>query len=238
MFDMSENSVKKQKIAVFDVDGTIFRSSLFIELVKLMITEGVFPKEARMQYEEEYEKWQNREGGYADYINAMIDTFYANIKGVAYGDFRDLSKKVIDMQSKHTYRYSRDLLKKLKEEGYFLLAVSHSPKTILDLFCNEIGFDKSYGVVYEIGAGDKLTGNVVDEHLIFNKANIVKRVLKNENLTLEDSVIVGDTEGDIQMLELADNPICFNPNSTLYKQAKIRGWSVVIERKDVVYKIQ
>jgi len=46
---------------------------------------------------------------------------------------------------------------------------------------------------------------------------------------------VGDTEGDIPMLELVDNPICFNPNKVLFDQAKRMGWSVIVERKDVIY---
>lgn len=234
MFAMSAS---KQKLAVFDVDGTIFRSSLFIQLVELMVREGVFPKGAKQKYEDEYEEWQNREGGYSNYLEAMIDAFHDNIKGVYYGDFADLSKRVVESQAKHTYRYTRQLVKDLKRDGYYLLAISHSPKTILDYFCPTLGFDKSYGMVFELGAEDMFTGEVVDKHLILNKANIVKRAVEKENLTLEDSVGVGDTESDVSMLEMVEKPICFNPNSQLYKQARIRGWNVVVERKDVIYEL-
>lgn len=227
----------QKSVAVFDVDGTIFRSSLFIELFELMIDEGVLPRELRESYSEEYEKWRNREGGYTEYINAMLDAFYANLRGVYYGDFADLSKRVVANQGKHTYRYTRDLLKKLKKEGYFLLAVSHSPKTILDQFCPRLGFDKTYGMIYEIGPEDRLTGEVVDRHLILNKAYIVKRAVEKEDLTLQGSVGVGDTEGDISFLELVEQPICFNPNANLYRHAKLNNWKVVVERKDVIYEL-
>ncbi len=231
-------SAAKQKLAVFDVDGTIFRSSLFVELVNLMVREGVFPKSMRKRYEEKYEEWQNREGGYSDYIEVMVEAFHDNIKGVHYADFRELSGKVVESQAKHTYRYTRELVKDLKSQDYYLLAVSHSPKTILDFFCPTLGFDKSYGVVFELGAADRFTGEIVDRHLIFNKANIVKRVVKKEGLTLNGSIAVGDTESDVSMLEMVEQPICFNPNSQLYKQARIRDWSVFVERKDVIYKVQ
>jgi len=33
-----------RKIAVFDIDGTIFRSSLLIECVEAMISAGLFPE--------------------------------------------------------------------------------------------------------------------------------------------------------------------------------------------------
>ena len=82
------------------------------------------------------------------------------------------------------------------------------------------------------------TGEVIDLHLIANKANIVRRAVEKEKLTLKNSVAVGDTEGDIPMLELVDTPICFNPNAKLYRIAKLNGWKVIVERKDVVYEIK
>jgi len=228
---------ESQKFAVFDVDGTIFRSSLLIQLVERMVEREVFPKSVRESYEAQYRKWQAREGGYSEYIDAMVVAFKQHIKGVHYGDFADIAREVVAEQSKHTYRYTRDLIRELKAEGYYILAISHSPKTILDEFCTTLGFDKVYGMIYEIGPGDKLTGEIADEHIILNKANILKRAIAKEGLSTEGSIGVGDTEGDVPMLEMVERPICFNPNSGLYKQAKVRSWEVVVERKDVVYEL-
>ncbi len=225
-----------QKVAFFDVDGTIFRSSLLIELVEGLIRQGVFPKEAALVYEDSHEAWRNREGGYEEYINDVVASFLEHIKGVHYGDFADIGRAVVASQRRRVYRYTRDLVDSLKKEGYFLVAISQSPKTVLDDFCMQYGFDKVYGRMYEIGPQDRFTGVVTDEHLIKNKANIVKRVIDhNPNLTLEDSIAVGDTEGDIPLLELVKHPICFNPNEALYTHAKRMKWEVVVERKDVIY---
>ncbi len=226
-----------QKFAVFDIDGTIFRSSLLIELVDKMISRGHFPQDITAQYEEQRLAWLNREGSYEDYIDAVVDAYRANIKGIHYGDFADTAREVVAELSKRTYTYTRELIEELKVGGYYLLAVSHSPKTILDDFCNTLGFDKVYGMVYEIGPGDMLTGEIADEHLIQNKANIIKRVVEKESLTLEGSIAVGDTESDVSMLELVERAICFNPNSKLYRHAQLHGWEVVVERKDVVYEL-
>lgn len=225
-----------KKVAFFDIDGTLFRSSLLIELVDRLIHEGVFPEDAKEGYISEYNKWRSREGSYQDYIYAVIKTFLKNIKGVDYGDFADIGRQVVAVQSKHVYRYTRDLVKKLKEDGYYIVAISQSPKTLLDEFCKQYGFDKVYGRIYEIGPQDCFTGEIVDEHLIQNKANIVKRVFdKNPDVTKENSIAVGDTEGDISLLEQVSEPICFNPNKELYAHAKRMGWSIVVERKDVIY---
>ena len=226
-----------QKVAFFDVDGTIFRSSLLIELVEKLIEKEVFPESARKEYQKEYLAWRNREGTYEDYIGAMVKTFVGNIKGVHYGEVADIGRDVVEENSKRVYRYTRDLIPKLKERGYFLVAISQSPKAILDDFCINYGFDKVYGRMYEIGPTDKFTGVVTDEYLIENKANIVNRVFERGEYDRSNVVAVGDTEGDIPMLDIVDEPICFNPNNALYQHALRMGWKVVVERKDVIYEL-
>lgn len=227
-----------KRVAFFDIDGTVFRSSLLIELVEALVVEGVFPAEVVDEYKEEYIAWRSREGTYQEYINAVIESFLYHIKGVYYGDFADIGRRVVENQSKFVYRYTRDLIKHLKEDGYYVVAISQSPKTVLDEFCKQYGFDKVYGRIYEIGPQDCFTGETTDEYIIQNKANIVKRVFdKNPDLTREGSIAVGDTEGDISLLEEVDEPICFNPNQELYTYAKRKKWSVVVERKDMIYHI-
>lgn len=228
---------QKQKVAVFDVDGTIFRSSLLIQIVNALMQEGVFPEEARAEFEREHQLWLDREGDYESYIDAVVRAFRTHLKGVPLRALQAAAEKMVARQWKQTYRYPRDLIAKLKERGYFLLAVSHSPKLVLDQFCPRLGFDKTYGMMYEIGPTDVFTGAVLDEHLIFNKATILKRAVERENLTLAHSCGVGDTESDISFLELVAKPICFNPNKKLYRYAKLHDWNVVVERKDVVYEL-
>lgn len=223
------------KIAFFDIDGTLFRSSLLIALVDKLIQEEIFPPETKDLYRESHMKWLNREGTYDRYIEDVIQAFVYAIKGVHYGSFADVGKRVVSVEKKKVYRYTRDLIRTLKQENYYLVAISQSPKTILDEFCREYGFNKVYGRIYEIGPQDRFTGAVTDEHLIENKASIVQRVLQNYSASATHTLAVGDTESDIPLLDLVTEAICFNPNQTLYDHAMRRGWSVVVERKDVIY---
>lgn len=224
-----------QKLAFFDIDGTVFRSSLVIQLVEELIDEGVFPAGAQEEYAEAYIAWRNREGTYKTYIDAVVATFMRHIRGVHYGTLADIGRVVVAEQGKRVYRYTRDLIADLKQQDHFIVAISQSPKTILDEFCHAYGFAKVYGRMYEIGPQDLFTGETIDEHLIENKANIVRRVLENKGFTSDGSIGVGDTEGDIPLLEMVAQPICFNPNAELYAYAKRMDWPVVVERKDVIY---
>jgi HAD superfamily hydrolase (TIGR01490 family) len=223
------------RLAFFDIDGTLFRSSLLIELVRELILRGAFPPEVESSFEDEYMAWARREGTYEAYIDAVVRTFIQHIKGVHYGVLADAGRDAVLRTERYTYRYTRSLIQSCKKDGCYLVAISQSPKAILDVFCTNYGFDKVYGRMYEIGAQDLLTGAVIDEHLIENKANIAKRVAEQTGISLQHALAVGDTEGDIPLLEIVGRSICFNPNKTLYTHARRMGWHVVVERKDVVY---
>lgn len=229
--------VMQRKVAIFDVDGTIFRSSLLIELVNILIEKNIFPEQARSEFEKEETAWINRHGPYEDYIKRVVDVFMKYIKGMGAETLEDAAKEVSGQHENRTYRYTRGLIKKLKSEGYYMLAISHSPKLVLDSFGRKHGFDKIYGTIYTLDESNKFTGAVSDSELIFDKSRILERAVSKENLTLEDSVGVGDTESDISFLSLVSKPICFNPNKALYDHAQKKGWLTIVERKDVVYKI-
>ena len=226
-----------QKVAFFDIDGTVFRSSLLIELVEACIRESVFSADARDGYSHAYTLWTNREGEYNTYMEAVVKTFLKYIQGVHYGIFADIGRKVVEEQGRQTYRYTRDLIKDLKSKGYYIVAISQSPKTVLDEFCASYGFDKVYGRIYEIGPRDCFTGRVTEIDFIQDKAKVVERVFEKERLSRDGSIGVGDTESDIPLLESVEMPICFNPNKILYTYAQKQKWPVIVERKDVVYTI-
>jgi HAD superfamily phosphoserine phosphatase-like hydrolase len=203
--------------------------------VERLVERGIFPLAAREAYAEAQAQWRNRAGEYGDFIRRVVTSFATYAKGTDFEEASNVAGELIEEQKGRAYRYTRDLIQELKGQGYFLLAVSHSPKFIVDGFAYELGFDKSYGTFYATGPSDRFTGLIEDEELIMNKAAILTRAVKKEGLTLEGSVGVGDTESDIPMLEMASRPIAFNPNAGLYRHAKLRGWEVIVERKDVIY---
>lgn len=229
--------MSQKPVAVFDIDGTLFRSSLFLELVKRMCNAGLFPPGFKDKYEADRLLWLDRKGSYETYVGRVVEAFLANIKGISYDETMKIATAVIEEKQHRVYRYTRDLTKELKDEGYFLLAISHSPRFILEGFCKQAGFDKVYGMYYETGPTGNFTGDVADRDLILNKAAVLERAVRKEGLTFTRSIGVGDTEGDIPMLELVERPIAFNPNNTLYEHAKKRDWKVVVERKDVIYEL-
>lgn len=228
---------RPKKFAIFDIDGTIFRSSLLIEVTEALVESGIFPAAVRKSYVREYSSWMDRKGSYDDYIDGVVRVFQKRIKGVHFKDFMRVARKVVAGHKDRTYRYTRDLVRDLKKRGYFLLAISKSPKGIVEGFAKGLGFDKVYGMLYETDKKGKYTGELMFYDLMADKAKVLKRAVDKEGLIMRGSVGVGDTESDIAFLRLVDRPICFNPNRRLYDYARKAGWEVAVERKDVIYSL-
>lgn len=229
---------KVTKLAIFDIDGTIFRSSLVIELSHALVDVGVFPPLAKKEISKEYLAWLDRKGSYEAYIDKVVKIYIKHIKGQRYTKVKRIAQNVIDYQKDRVYRFTRDLIKKLKSRGYFLVAISGSPSYIVEKYAKAIGFNLFFGTELEIKNG-KFTGKVLSLDSAYNKAKIVKSLAaKYASADLKKSLAVGDTQGDVPMLSLVGRPLAFNPNFQLAKIAKSRGWQIVVERKDVMYNIK
>lgn len=231
----SEAMANKQKVAFFDIDGTIFRSSLLIELTESLIQEKIFPQEARKIYAGAFKRWLDRKDTYDKYIWAVIRAYNKYIAGVEYAKFERVAEQVVSFHKNRVYRYTRDLIKDLKKKKYYLVAISNSPKEIVEVFAKSLGFNKIYGRIYKITDEGRFENKVLFLDLVNDKSKVVEWAVKTEGLSLKGSVGVGDSESDIPLLGMVERPICFNPNSKLYAYAKRKKWEVVVERKDVVY---
>jgi len=247
----------KIKIGVFDIDGTIFRSSLLIELVRGLVDAGIFPQKANKEMEADYLAWLNRVGDYDDYLEKVIRIYDKYIVGKRFSQVEAVARQVMEREKNKTYRFTRDLIFDLKKKGYYLIAISGSPSYMVDKFAFHMGFDVSFGAVTKIKNGlftkyylekDFETGNDIlikpkDRAKVLNfsrKDVLLKKYLANKNLDVDwkNSLAAGDSGNDISILKLVGYPIVFNPDDVLVKEAKKRGWRVVVERKNVVYDIK
>jgi HAD superfamily phosphoserine phosphatase-like hydrolase len=190
----------------------------------------------RSIYNEDFQRWLDRRGSYDDYIQKVIAAYRAYSKGVKLQDVMDIADRLMIFHKNRVYRYTRDLVEKLKKT-HFLLAISHSPYHVVEPFCRYWGFQKVYAMMYEIDKNEIFTGKVEYEDFMSEKDKVLMRAMKKEGLTLAGSVGVGDSESDIPMLKMVSRAIAFNPNKKLYQAAKRNKWEIVVERKDMIYRL-
>lgn len=226
-----------KKFAVFDIDGTLIRWQLYHVMVDKLANQGALGPGAKQQLRDARMVWKRREhaGSFKDYEHTLITLYEEALQNRSTKDFDRIVIEVIDEYKDQTYIYTRDLLKQLKMDGYFLLIISGSHHEMIEQIGKYYGFDDWIGTHYsrdgKTFSGEKYVASK-------DKAKVLKQLVEKHGLSYEGSLGIGDSASDIAMLELVEKPIAFNPDKILFEKAKEQSWPIVIERKNMIYELK
>lgn len=227
-----------KQFAAFDIDGTLFRSGLYREVVKELVSIGALNEQTTKAYSDQEALWQKRmhSNAFNEFEQAMAIALDDNLSRLRIADFEQAVSSVLRQQKDNVYVYTRELVKRLKSRGHTLIAITGSQIEIAKPFADYYGFDVCVGQVYERG-DEYFTGTVLQKTHT-GKEKFLERVIKDHELTLKNSYAVGDSKGDAGMLGMVEHPIVFNPEKELYEQAQKHGWKIVLERKNMIYEME
>lgn len=227
----------QRRFAVFDIDGTVIRWQLYHSIVSELAKREHLSNDASDKISQARMTWKNRSNteSYSAYEKVLVETYYGAIHNVKVDDFESIVDHVFEEYKDQVYTYTRDLLGKLKAEGYLLFTISGSHHEIIEKLAHYYGFDDYVGNLHERD-DETFTGNYTGT--VHRKGEILTHLVNKHNATFEGSIAVGDSESDIAMFELVENPIVFNPTRGLFAHAKKSGWQVVVERKNMIFELQ
>lgn len=225
-----------QKLAVFDLDGTLFRWQLYHELVYRLKDKGCFPQDVADKLDEAFLGWTSRRTSFHDYERAMLTLFADQLPHVPTDVFDETAAEIVKSSGHKVYRYTYELLRQRKSEGYFCLALSGSQQEIVDQFAELYGFDGWIGSLYERDEHG-FTGEFV-RHVPSSKDSIITAYADEHGYDLSEALAVGDSGSDIAILDIVGEPIAFNPAEELLAVAREKGWRIVIERKNIAYEMR
>lgn len=221
-------------IAVFDIDGTLFRWQLFHELVFKLSEKGYLPPDVSESLNIAFKDWRGLKASWADYEDKVVSAIENNITNISPKDFENAAQEVVEASGHKVYAYTANLALNLKNKGYYLLAITGSNQEIAEIFANKHGFDDCIGALQNRNHKGEFDGTYA-RSTYNQKGKILLDYVNSNKLTLKGSYAVGDSSGDIDTLNLVDNPIAFNPSQELLEAAMQHGWPIVIERKNIVY---
>jgi len=228
--------MSQQRFAVFDIDGTLIRWQLYHAVVDKLAKKGDLGLDAHEQIHNQRMVWKRREHpeSFDAYEQFLVKFYEKALVDLRPRVFDEIATEVANEYKDQIYTYTRDLVKKLKNKGYALLAISGSHQELVSIIAQQYGFLDCVGSKFNRVHG-KFTGD--REVASHNKKAALEALIKKHGLTTEDSYAIGDTHSDIAMMEIVEHPIAFNPNRRLYDQAINKQWPIVIERKNVIYQL-
>ena len=233
----------KQIAAFFDIDGTIYREGLIKDVFKKMINyemieESKWYKEVRPAFI----SWDKREGTYDTYLLKMVDAHTEAVQGMNPIHMEYVSKRVIEQKGDRIYTFSRDKIKWHKEEKHKVIAISGSPIELVKEMSEKYNMDDYRGTIYKVDEDGNYSGEIIPMWDAVSKKEALEELIEEYNVDIENSYAYGDTSGDFSMLKMVGNPFAINPtkeliNKILEDEELKNKITIVVERKDVVYKL-
>ena len=227
----------KRPYAVFDIDGTLIRWQLYHALADKLVKLGAIDASDYRQVLRARNNWKSRRAttSFSEYEAAMIDLVGRSLPGMDYSLFKDACSDVFKRYQDQVYTFTRDLITQLRQQHYLIFALSGSPSELVSMVAEYYNFDDFAGSTYDVQDGH-LSG-IVKALLGPAKPKRLLTLIEQHDASLSGSIAVGDTASDIGMLELAERAIAFNPSQELFNKALESGWEVVVERKNMVYRL-
>ncbi len=226
-----------QPFAVFDIDGTLIRWQLYHAIADALVRLGFMSREEFEAVRQARMDWKKRihQESFKNYEQRLVQAYEQVLTTLSTDQFEEATQAVFEEYKDQAYTYTRDLITDLKQRGYLLFAISNSQTEIVSKITEHYGFDDCVGSEYERKDGH-FTGNVT-VHLK-DKDMVLKNLVKKHSASWKDSLAIGDSASDIPMLKIVDKPIAFNPEKKLFDDAKKNDWLIVVERKNVIYKLE
>ena len=232
-----QGSAAQKPFAVFDIDGTLIRWQLYHAIADNLVKLGFIAPAKFQAIKDARMVWKRRESSesFKDYELELVKLYVNILSDITVDQFEKAAEAVFEEYKDQVYTYTRDLLQKLKKEGYILFAISGSQKEIIAKMVSYWGFD-DFSAREDEHDGNKFSGK--SSTPIFNKDKVLKQLAKKHGVDFKGSMGVGDSATDIKMLELVEKPTAFNPERQLFNHATDKGWKVVIERKNMIYELE
>jgi len=209
--------VLKYKLVVFDVNGPLTDHHTIVDIGELA---GV--------KEEVHGYIHQHTTGKMNLSNALMEACKL-LEGVTHRQIEEYSWSVPLMGG------IEEMTKTLTDNGVVLGMITTGFKTTMDIINERLGKRFKYIICNELvfDGANRATGGIrfsVMENE--SKADRLRELAKKEGLFLHQCAAVGDSIGDVNMLDIAGLGIAFNPNEVLEEYAKA-SQKVVIKKKDL-----
>lgn len=223
---MSETSTPKKRVAFFDVDGTLLKSTI--------VHYYIYLRSAQMPFLLKY-FWLIAflpKTVYYLILDSISRTrfnrvFYRSYRGMDGVEVKALSAEMFETSLRpKIYAEAVSQIQEHKEEGTAVVLVTGSLDFIVQPIADYLGVDAVLAPQLREENG-RFTGELTTVPLIGEeKAKAVQSYADQHEISLEESYAYGDSGSDLPMLECVGNPVAVNPGKKFRQKALASGWEI------------
>lgn len=192
---------KNRKLVVFDMDSTLIQTEVIVELAKLA---GVGDQVDRIT--------ESAMRGEIDFKESFRQRV-ALLKGLKETELRHITANLPLTEGAELVTHT------LKRLGYRLGILSGGFTFVGEYLREKLGFDYVYANDLDIEDGvvtGRVKGEIVDGEA---KACLLREIAQRENLSIEQTIAVGDGANDLPMISIAGLGVAFNAKPLVREKA-------------------
>lgn len=230
--------MSQKKIALFDIDDTIYNGGIIFPLMESQADSGLLSKESVDTVNEHRNAYKRGDIAYEEQSKGVVISWAEGLQGVSYEVVLRHAEEFIKKDYDKFYTYTPDLLALLKET-HDAVIITNEPQFVAEIVLSLFGFASYSSTTFEVKEG-LLTGTVSHFNSTqHDKGQSVQKVL--EGYTTTSSFAFGDSISDLQMFEAVENPVCVNASPELHAIATSREWILaspdnILDRVSQIFK--
>lgn len=220
----TKDSIKK--IAFCDFDGTLSKGYISMEFLDYVHAQRIYLEQCYEKQMGLYSQVKNKEISYDYWCDKWGELWAEGLKNQTYSMINKHAQDFFQQYKGNIYASSYQLIKNLKEAGYYVITASVGAYEVVSIAASALGMDECYATKLEFKDAictGRLATNI---HVPGGKEKALNRIIKEKNVTFENCIALGDSASDMEMFNLVKRPIALNPTLELFK---------IVKQKEIPY---
>ena len=212
-----------KKLALLDFDNVIYKGHSVFDIIQYQEEIGLLDPEVLKKVTAQYKIYKAQEATYTEAAGEALNIWANGLTDITYHESLSSTEEYFSAHPEKFFSWFEKILPELKV-NYDIFIVSTNFQFTSECVVERFGLDGYTSSIAEVVSGN-FTGRV-SKSLAGTKGEVASFFDRYRH---EGSLAVGDSENDIDMLELVEIPICFEPNENLKEVAEKNGWVIVDE---------
>jgi HAD superfamily hydrolase (TIGR01490 family) len=213
--------------AFFDLDKTLMQGSSAFQFGRAAYRAGLLGRRQLLSVAIANVQFRLRGATDAD-SQALRERIAASLQGTRTVDLERLGTDVLAGILPRVYPQMLALAHEHQDHGRPAYIVTAASRELADILARVMALDGAVGSEISEVIDGVYTGRPAGVFVYRSgKAEAIRRLAEREGIDLSASYAYSDSESDLPMLEAVGHPVAVNPDGTLARIARERGWDVL-----------
>jgi HAD superfamily hydrolase (TIGR01490 family) len=224
---ITEDPPASRGAAFFDLDKTLMQGSSAFQFARAAYRSGLMSRRQLVSDAVANLQFRLRGATDADSV-ALRERIAASLEGTRVVDLERLGADVLAGILPRIYPQMLALAHEHQDHGRPAYIVTAASQELADILAKVMALDGAVGSdISEVQDG-VYTGRPAGVFVYRSgKATAIRELAEREGIDLAQSYAYSDSESDLPMLETVGHPVAVNPDGTLARIARERGWDVL-----------